>query len=130
MTYLHRPIALVGDLDPDPLPASVELYRFSMCGDDSARLVLVLIELVIEWRKVVLRWDRKVTTIESFAKIAFVTADGLVDRNQVRACGKCPFDLQLLERGEDTWVNMSAAQDLLPERHQFRDRVLCIAYEL
>lgn len=76
---------------------------------------MVLIKRVIEWRKVVLRWDRKVTTIESFAKIAFVTADGLVDRDQVRARRKRSFDLQLLERCEDAWVNMSAAEDLLAE---------------
>jgi hypothetical protein len=82
---------------------------------------LVLIKRVIEWRKVVLRWDRKVTTIESFAKITFVTADWLIDRNQVRARRKSPLDLQLLERCKDAWVNMSAAKDLLAERHQVRN---------
>lgn len=121
LAYLHRPITLVGDLDPDSLPASIELYGFSLCGDDSARLVVVLVTHIIKWRKVILRWNRKVTTIESFAKIAFVATDGLVDSDQVRARRKSPFDLQLLERGEDAWVDMSAAEDLLAERHQVRD---------
>jgi hypothetical protein len=92
-----------------------------LCGDDSARLVVVFVKRVIEWRKVVLRWDGKVTTIESFAKIAFIAADGLVDGDQVRSRRKSPFDLQLLERCEDAWVNMSAAEDLLAKRHQIRD---------
>lgn len=82
---------------------------------------MVLVKRIIEWRKVVLRWDRKVTAIQSFAEIAFVAADGLVDCNQVRARRKSSFDLQLLERGENTRVNVSAAEDLLAERHQVRD---------
>jgi len=121
LAYLHRSITLIGDLNTNPFPASIELYRLSLCGDNSARLILVLVKRIIKWRKVVLRRDRKVTTIESFAKIAFVAADGLVDGDQVRACCESSFDLQLLERGKDAWVNMSAAEDLLAERHQVCD---------
>ena len=82
---------------------------------------MILVTRIIKWRKVIIRWNWKVTTIESFAKIAFVAADGLVDGDQVRSRRKSPFDLQLLERGEDAWVDMSAAEDLLAERHQVRD---------
>ena len=63
MTYLHRPITPVSDLDPDSLPARIELDPFSLCDDDSARLVLIFIKRIIEYRKVVVRWNRKVTTV-------------------------------------------------------------------
>ena len=76
---------------------------------------MVFVKRVIERRKVILRWNGKVTTIESFAKIAFVATDGLVDSDQVRARCESSFDLQLLERGENAGVNMSAAEDLLAE---------------
>ena len=118
---MHRSITLVSDLDPDSLPASIELYRFSLRGDESARLVLILIKRIFEWRKIILRWYRKVTSIERFAKIAFVAADRLVNSNQVRARLESPFDLQLLERCEDAWVDVTAAEDLLAELHQVCD---------
>jgi len=78
-TYLHRPITPVGDLDPDSLPANVKLYRFSLSSDESARLIVVFVKRIIEWREVVFRWHWKITTVESFAKIAFVAADRLGD---------------------------------------------------
>ena len=120
-TYLYRPITLVSDLDPHSLPSCIELYRSSLSSDQSARLVAILILHIIEWREIVLGWYREIAAIESFAKIAFVAADGLVDGDQVRSRRKSPFDLQLLERCEDAWVNMSAAEDLLAKRHQIRD---------
>lgn len=120
-TYLHRSITLVGDLDPDSLPAYVELYWFSLRGDECARPVLVLIKRIIERRKVIFRRYGKVTSIERFAEIPFVAADRLVDSDQVRAGYKSSFDLQLLERCEDAWVDMSAAEDLLAELHQVCD---------
>ena len=51
---MHRPITFVSDLNPDSLPASIELYWFSMCGDDSTRPVVVLVKHIIKWRKVFL----------------------------------------------------------------------------
>ena len=118
---MHRSITLVSDLDPDSLPASIELYRFSMRGDQSARPILIRIERILEWNEVILRRYGKVASIESFAKVTFVATDWLVDSNQVRARLESPFDLQLLERCEDAWVDVTAAEDLLAELHQVCD---------
>jgi hypothetical protein len=120
-TYLNRTITLVRDLDPNPLPTCVELYRLSLRGDNSTRPVSILIKRIIEGREIVVRRHGKVAPIECFAKITFVAADGLGNSDQVRARDKGSFDLQLLERRKDAWVDVSAAEDLLAEGHQVRD---------
>jgi hypothetical protein len=81
----------------------------------------ILINGVVEWGKLFHRWHWKVATIESFSKIAFVAADGLVDCDQVSTRHERSLDLQLLESRNDGRIDLSAAKNLSTEDHQVCD---------
>lgn len=110
MAYLDGSITLVGDFDSDPLAACIELQRLSILrGDERTRPVLVFILFLLERWKIILRRHGEIATIQSFAEISFIAADGLINGDQMCARGERAFDLELREGGQDARIDVSTA---------------------
>lgn len=110
IAYLNGSIALVCDFDSNPLATCVELQWLSVLrSDERTRPALVSILFLLERRKIVLRRHGEIATIQSFAEISFIAADGLIDGDQMCARGERAFDLELGEGGQDARIDVSTA---------------------
>lgn len=94
VAYLDGSIALVRDFDSVPFAACVELQWLSVLrGDERTRPVLVFVLSLLERWKIILRRHGEIATIQSFAKVSLIAADGLVDGDEMSARGERAFNL-------------------------------------
>jgi hypothetical protein len=74
--------------------------------------------------------DWEEASIQSHLQATVISADWVVDGDQMSSCLKSAFDLHLLERTHDRWMNMSSSQDPFAEFHEISDRVIFVMDDL
>jgi len=121
MTHIDCPSSLVDNSHRDPWAFRVQdditRLRRTNCAWHCQRVEVFL----IDHREGVHRRDRKKASIKSHFEVTVISADRMVNSDEVRSCFKSTFYLHLLERADDRWVYMSSAQDLFAEIHKIRD---------
>ena len=114
---LDRPIAVVGDLEPDPLAALVDRDRGQRGrDDDGARLVPALaLGLAVDGREAVGRGDRQEAAVERKREVELIAiaADRVVDRHEERAVGEAGLNLHVVHRRRHRRHDMAAAENRL-----------------
>jgi len=130
MTYMNCPSTLIRDGKSHSVAASIENDVSSVRRTDRAWHRQRMEVCFINSRKQVRSRNRKEASIKSHLQVTFISADRIVDSNQMSSRLEGSFDLHLLERTRDRRKDMSSAQDAFSEFHEISDGIIFVMDDL
>lgn len=127
---LDRSVTLARHSQLNPLASLVQDNPLLLRRDHCSGYRLRFVYRSIRKREQILRWHRQKAAIERLFQITIISAHWVVYCHQIRSSRECSFNLELHERRNNRWQDVTASKHCFSDGHKICDSVVAIANEL